>query len=121
MGRAKVCEGNSISKRRAPILHPLKSHAFDELYRDGISLDQQRMIGVVAIDLVYGTQISVLVLWQAGRRWKDLKDFRPHGVPHCLDSAGNGRRGHRSLGERLPVSKGSVSRTAYPAAVIVTE
>ena len=59
------------------------------------------MIGIVAIDLVYGTQISVFVLWQARRRWKDLKDFSPHGIPHGLHSADNGWRGDRSRGERL--------------------
>src|SRR5438552_7375112 len=59
------------------------------------------MIRIVAIDLVYGTQIRVLVLWQAGRRWKDLKHFLPYGVPHGLHSADNGWRGYRSRGEWL--------------------
>src|SRR6267142_3575199 len=69
------------------------------------------MIGIVAIDLVHGMQIIVLVLWQTRRRWKDLKDLSPHGVPHGLHSVDNGwcswSRGERLLGfERIGFTNG---------------
>src|SRR5262249_7764897 len=68
-----------------------RAYPLDQLGRDAIPLDRERVIGVAAINLVDESQIRLGILGQSGRRGENRDDRIAVQTPERLEAADNRR------------------------------